>query len=74
LKNSRELWNMGMKAAALARMCMDGPNREALEITGFKCPVKPADAPAKTSAVEVTPVAPQAGVDMTDPYIAARAQ
>jgi hypothetical protein len=38
LKNSRELWNMGMRAAALARMCMDGDNREALEITGFKCP------------------------------------
>ena len=38
LKNSRELWNMGMRGAALARMCMDSENREALEITGFKCP------------------------------------
>lgn len=38
LKNSRELWNMGMRAAAMARMCMDAKNREALEITGFKCP------------------------------------
>lgn len=38
LKNSRELWNMGMRAAAMARMCMDTKNREALEITGFKCP------------------------------------
>jgi len=38
LKNSRELWNMGMRGAALARMCMDAENREALEITGFKCP------------------------------------
>lgn len=38
LKNSRELWNMGMRGAALARMCMDADNREALEITGFKCP------------------------------------
>lgn len=38
LKNSRELWNMGMRAAALARMCMDADNRDALEMTGFKCP------------------------------------
>ena len=38
LKNSRELWNMGMKAAAFARLCMDDDNKEALEITGFVCP------------------------------------
>ena len=38
LKNSRELWNMGMKAAALALMCTDAGNREALELTGFACP------------------------------------
>ncbi len=38
LKNSRELWNMGMKAAALALMCTDSANREALELTGFECP------------------------------------
>ena len=38
LKNSRELWNMGMKAAALALMCTDAANREALELTGFECP------------------------------------
>jgi hypothetical protein len=38
LKNSRELWNMGMKAAAMALMCTDSRNREALEITGFECP------------------------------------
>lgn len=40
LKNSRELWNMGMKAASLARMCMDDLNKEALELTGFVCPTK----------------------------------
>jgi hypothetical protein len=40
LKNSRELWNMGFKAAAMARMCMDDLNKEALEVTGFKCPTK----------------------------------
>lgn len=38
LKNSREMWNMGMKAAGLARMCMDENNRAALEVTGYKCP------------------------------------
>jgi hypothetical protein len=39
LKNSRELWNMGMKAAALALMCKgDETVREALEVTGYTCP------------------------------------
>lgn len=38
LKNARELWNMGMRAAALARLCMDKDNRAALEVTGFTCP------------------------------------
>lgn len=61
LKNSRELWNMGMKAAAIARMCMDDKNKEALELTGFVCPVKKAEpAPAPKAEVEVLPVAPQA--------------
>lgn len=38
LKNARELWNMGMKAAAMALFCTDVNNRMALEITGFVCP------------------------------------
>jgi len=38
LKNSRELWNMGMKAAAMALMCKDPDNRDALEVTGYTCP------------------------------------
>ncbi|HEX7649663.1 MAG TPA: hypothetical protein VF450_19865 [Noviherbaspirillum sp.] len=38
LKNSRELWNMGFKGAALARLCMDPLNREAFEATGIECP------------------------------------
>lgn len=38
LKNSRELWNMGMKGAALALMCTDPANKDALELTGFECP------------------------------------
>lgn len=43
LKNSREMWNMGFKAAAMARMCMDELNKEALELTGFVCPTKKAE-------------------------------
>jgi hypothetical protein len=38
LKNSREMWNMGFKGAALARLCMDDLNRESLEATGINCP------------------------------------
>lgn len=40
LKNSRELWNYGMRGAALALMCNDEENNEALEVTGYKCPEK----------------------------------
>jgi hypothetical protein len=38
LKNAQMLWNMGMRAAALARLCMDKDNRKALEMTGYTCP------------------------------------
>lgn len=38
LKNSRELWNMGMRAASLALLCGDAKNKEAIEMTGTKCP------------------------------------
>lgn len=38
LKNAREMWNMGFKGAALARMCMDPLNKEAFEATGINCP------------------------------------
>ena len=38
LKNSREMWNMGFKAAAVALMCTDKANKEALELTGYVCP------------------------------------
>lgn len=53
LKNSRELWNMGMKAAALALMCTDTANREALELTGFECPqtTKAKESNTKTSSL-----------------------
>lgn len=40
LKNSRELWNMGFRQAAVARMCMDSDNRKALESTGWMCPAE----------------------------------
>jgi hypothetical protein len=61
LKNSRELWNMGMKGAAMALMCNDANNKAALELTGYECPqttkakkdaeaAAAAQAPAKTSA------------------------
>lgn len=40
LKNAREIWNMGFKGAALARLCMDTLNKEALEATGIRCPAR----------------------------------
>jgi hypothetical protein len=40
LKNARELWNMGFRGAAVARMCMDERNRQALEATGVTCPAQ----------------------------------
>ena len=52
LKNSRELWNMGMKAASMALMCMDKNNRAALEMTGFVCPQSEQ---RRTASVNVTP-------------------
>lgn len=45
LKNSRELWNMGMRAAALAHMCSDPEVAKSLEVTGYKCPAR-GDQPA----------------------------
>lgn len=59
LKNSRELWNMGMKAAALALLCTDEDNRKALELTGFECPK-----PKKAEVVAAT-----ANEQYTDPIV-----
>jgi len=39
LKNARELWNMGMRAAGLALLCTSDDNRYALEVTGYDCPL-----------------------------------
>ena len=35
-KDSRELWNMGQRSAAMARTCMNPLNREAMELSGFE--------------------------------------
>jgi hypothetical protein len=37
LKNSREMWNMGMRGAAIKLLCSDPDNRFALESTGVDC-------------------------------------
>jgi hypothetical protein len=37
LKNSREMWNMGMRGAAIKLLCQDPDNRFALESTGVDC-------------------------------------
>lgn len=66
LKNSRELWNMGMRGAALARMCMDSENKEALEITGFVCPQTERE---KARAVEA---AKDERPEVTDPLVRSR--
>lgn len=72
LKNSRELWNMGMKAASLALMCADLNNRAALELTGYVCP-RVEERPKLTSAPANVPVAfLQNDGNYTDPIIRAR--
>jgi hypothetical protein len=69
LKNSRELWNMGMKGAAMALMCKDADNREALELTGFECPQTTRDRKGN-AAVQATAQPSQA--QYTDPIVRAR--
>lgn len=55
LKNARELWNMGMRGAALARMCMDGDNKEAMELTGYECPQTTRERQQAATKAEQTP-------------------
>ena len=69
LKNSRELWNMGMKAASLALMCTNTANREALELTGFECPQT---TKAKAEADKSKKVADAQPAEVTDPIVRAR--
>jgi hypothetical protein len=73
LKNSRELWNMGMKAAALARMCMNEENRDSLEMTGFVC-AQTERANRKQAAVPVSDAVPTSYGQhkYTDPIVRAR--
>lgn len=59
LKNSRELWNMGMKAASLALMCNDKENQEALTLTGYECP-------------QIARHSPQSTEKYTDPIVRER--
>jgi len=73
LKNSRELWNMGMKAASLALMCTNQANKEALELTGFVCPQTEKankDAAAVKKAEAEAPVT--VGYTGSDPIVQAR--
>lgn len=74
LKNSRELWNMGMKAASLALMCNDAANKAALELTGFECPqttaAKKASAPVAAEGVGL--LKPVAGYTGNDPIVLQR--
>jgi len=69
LKNSRELWNMGMKAAALALMCNDSENREALELTGFECPQT---TKARNGNMAVQQHAQATQAQYTDPIVRSR--
>ncbi len=69
LKNSRELWNMGMKAAAMALMCNDPDNREALESTGYECPQT---TKARKGNAAVQAAAQPSQEQYTDPIVRAR--
>ena len=72
LKNSREMWNMGMKAAALALMCTDSANMEALELTGFVCPQTAAKAKAAEAKAAPAKVSAADQPQYTDPIVRAR--
>ncbi len=66
LKNSREMWNMGFKAAAVALMCTDKANKEALELTGYVCPQTAKE--QQRAAANASAPSPQ----YTDPIVRAR--
>lgn len=75
LKNSRELWNMGMKAASMALMCTDARTRGALQVTGYECPNTLDGRPIATPrSYSVAPAAPEVAANekYTDPYVRAR--
>lgn len=63
LKNARELWNMGMRAASVAMLCNDAEIRSALEVTGYKCPT------AENKSTKATTIpATSAGSNAADYY------
>lgn len=72
LKNSRELWNMGMKAAAMALMCTDAANQDALEMTGFECPQTSRNKKIAQQAPAVNLSSSGEQENITDPYIRSR--
>lgn len=72
LKNSRELWNMGMKGAAMALMCTDKANKEALELTGFVCPQTEREQQRQAAQASGTATSSAGGYTGNDPYIRAR--
>lgn len=69
LKNSRELWNMGMKGAAMALMCNDPDNKAALELTGYECPQT---TKARNGNAKVQQAAQAGQAEYTDPIVRAR--
>ena len=72
LKNSRELWNMGMKSAAMALMCTDAANMDALEMTGFECPQTTRNKKIAQQISAANPDAPGEQESITDPYVRSR--
>lgn len=73
LKNGRELWNMGMRGAALALLCTDRANREAMELTGFECAqTTAARRAADRSGPESRTTVYQARNEPTDPIVRRR--
>lgn len=69
LKNARELWNMGMKAASMALLCKDADNKEALEATGFDCSFDKKtnnDSPDKAKLVDLSSIQPDLAQNESD--------
>lgn len=72
LKNSRELWNMGMKAASMALMCTDPRTRSALEVTGYSCPNHIDGSRRAAASAPTTTAAATEDEKYKDPIIRAR--
>ncbi|GAA4016545.1 hypothetical protein [Actimicrobium antarcticum] len=68
LKNAREIWNMGFKGAALARLCMDALNKEAFEATGVRCPDRSSATAVSAVSTSPTRLSDAGGSDNTYRY------